>query len=726
MASQEELDRAREIRDIESDRVGISSELLQDLRDSSNAVSDRISQLKFEKQEKGDIRSITRDLNNIAKDNFTLGLKELGTGKNLAKIQKDQVKLQSSIFAASQLRDQFSESTVESEFELAIALEAQVQEAQKLAAELSIIEEESSNIANNFGVKPFSVAEDVVSSIPGLRQFSSSFKEAANSARSVAAAGGTSTKAFAAGAKSIASAAKAALPLLILTEVIDAFIRLDAGAGKIAKQLGISYQESLKLQSSLNGIANVSGNIFVTTQKLTTQFLALNDALGTRAQLESKLLTFQTQLVEQAGLQQKTAEQIGLLQLATGQTAEDITKTFLGAASALNFTEGILLSERQLLEDISGVSDNILASFAANPKALAEATFEAKRLGIDLNRLQTISRSLLDIESSIKNEFTAEVLLGRQLNLVQARELALRKDYAGVGREIRKQGIDLAYFSGLNDIRQQALATSLGMSSDELGKQLLLQEQLSGLGLQDEKAAAAKFELLKQQKGEQFAIQELGGGVLANQLASASASDRFNASVDKLKEVFTGVTMAIMPILDTFVSLVEIVGTLVQAFNPFIQLINVSNNLINDLLIAFGKLIKAAFQFKNFNFTGASETFKSISFQRTADAADAGVASVADQFNIKDDNPTFFSDSIQSNPQQISGQPLSQRSNDRNFGSSSTNLNSFQQEEQFFSGISQAVQKGASQANINVDLDGGRVSKRLSAPLAIDTRRYSY
>jgi len=671
MASQEELDRAREIRDIESDRVGISSELLQNLRDSSNAVSDQVSQLKFEKQEKGDIRSITRDLNKIAKDNFTLGLKELGTGKNIAKIQKDQAKLQSSILAASQLRDQFSESTVESEFELAIALEAQIIEAKKLSAELAVIEEESSNIANNFGVKPFSVAEDVVSSIPGLRQFSGSFKKAADEARSIAAAGGTSTKAFTAGAKSIASSAKAALPLLILTEVIDAFIRLDAGAGKIAKQLGISYKESLKLQNSLNTIANTSGSIFVTTQKLTTQFLALNDALGTRAQLESKLLTFQTQLVEQAGLQQKSAEQIGLLQLATGQTAEDITKTFLGAAGALNFTEGILLSERQLLEDISGVSDNILASFAANPKALAEATFEAKRLGIDLNRLQNISRSLLDIESSIKNEFTAEVLLGRQLNLVQARELALRKDYAGVGREIRKQGIDLAYFSGLNDIRQQALATSLGMSSDELGKQLLLQEQLSGLGLQDEKAAAAKFELLRQQKGEQFAIEKLGGGILANQLATASQADRFTAAVDKLKDTFTGVVTAIMPILDIFISMADIIGHVIKALDPLIK--------------SFSVVVSA------FNIFDGGE-----SFERSLEA----------QAQSINDSPIF--------------QKLGVDSQGRIPSSTTTPENN----EQFFEGISQAVEAGASRANIN--LDGGRVSKRLSAPLAIDTRKYSY
>lgn len=681
MASQEELDRAREIRDIESDRVGISSELLQNLRDSSNAVSDQVSQLQFEKQEKGDIRSITRDLNKIAKDNFTLGLKELGTGKNIAKIQKDQAKLQSSILAASQLRDQFSESTVESEFELAIALEAQIKEAKKLSAELAVIEEESSNIAKNFGVKPFDVSEDIVASIPGLRQFSGSFKAAANSARSVAAAGGTSSKAFAAGAKSLASSAKAALPLLILTEVIEAFIRLDAGAGKIAKQLGVSYQESLKLQSSFNQIANASGNIFVNTEKITAQFLAINDALGTRASLEGKLLVFANKLSEQAGIQQGTINKIALLTGDSGEAAEEFTNNFLGAARALNFTEGILINEKALLNDIAKISSNILATFADNPNALAAASFEAKRLGIDLNRLQGVANSLLDVETSLKNEFMAEALLGRQLNLIRARELALRKDYAGVGKEILNQGISLDYYSGLGIIKQEALATSFGMTNDELADSLLLNERLNELGLQDEKAARDKFELLKKTRGEQFAINELGAGALAQQLASTSQSEKFNASVNKLKEVFTGVVSALMPIFDVFVSIVGVVGNLLQILDPVIQLLNVVANLNNDLLSAGAGVVKAAFQTRSGNAEGASQTLSQINFERTKGAANQ-------------------------------------------FGTSVDNAVESAVPPDFYSGISNAVEAGASRANIN--LDGGRVSKRLSAPLAIDTRKYSY
>jgi hypothetical protein len=68
MASQEELDRARELNELESQRRGISEENLDSLRSASNVIQDQLRFLKFEKSERSEIRSITRDLNKIAND----------------------------------------------------------------------------------------------------------------------------------------------------------------------------------------------------------------------------------------------------------------------------------------------------------------------------------------------------------------------------------------------------------------------------------------------------------------------------------------------------------------------------------------------------------------------------------------------------------------------------------------------------------------------------------
>jgi hypothetical protein len=170
-------------------------------------------------------------------------------------------------------------------------------------------------------------------------------------------------------------------------------LKLDTGAGKIGKELGISYQQSLALQSSLTDISTVSGDIFLTTENLRKSFLAINNSLGLRATIDKELLQFQTALVERAGYSVEAATTITQLSAATGQSAEELTKTFLGQARALNAQEGILLSKKQLLESINKLSGQTLATFAAN-------TDLAKASGCAANVAKVCPESLLILSSN--------------------------------------------------------------------------------------------------------------------------------------------------------------------------------------------------------------------------------------------------------------------------------------------------------------------------------------
>jgi hypothetical protein len=336
MASQEELDRLKEIRELERELAGIRSDTLNDVRDMSNFLSDSASALKLEAAQHNQIRSLARQINKVAQESYTISLSEIGTSQNLAKIQKDRESLQKKITALSQIQKTFSESENRDQQEIAENISFQVQETQKLLTELKEVEEESSRIKNNLGVKGFAVTEDIVGAIPGLRQFKGTFSDAADSARQVAASGGSASKAFAAGAKSIGRAAAAALPLLIITELIKAFIQIDKSSGEIAKNLGISYNEATALNREFNSIAVNSDNIFVTTQNLSEAFLSINDSLGTNSSLSSDLLVTQTELVKQAGYSVETATQLSKLSLATGKSSKNITTEFLGQLTLLN------------------------------------------------------------------------------------------------------------------------------------------------------------------------------------------------------------------------------------------------------------------------------------------------------------------------------------------------------------------------------------------------------
>jgi len=342
--------------------------------------------------------------------------------------------------------------------------------------------------------------------------------------------------------------------------LVEAFFKLDSMVGDTAKSMGISYQTATQLNSSFVNMANSSGNLFVTTKGINESFNQINAALGTNGEISAEILVTQTELVKQAGYSVEAATMLSKLSLATGKPTKDIATNFLGQAKALNLVNGTAINEKQLLEDISKVSKDTLATFASQPGKLAEAAYEARKLGLDLEKLKGTQSALLDIESSIASEFEAEVLTGKQLNLEKARYFALTNDYAGLARELQKQDITRDSFGKMNVIQQEATAKALGMSADTMGGMLIDQEAMSKLSGIDGDNAKERFNNLVKEVGLTEAKKRLGNETLADQMASASIQDRFTASVEKLKEAFVGLMTPIMPILDAFSNLIGFIA----------------------------------------------------------------------------------------------------------------------------------------------------------------------
>ena len=81
-----------------------------------------------------------------------------------------------------------------------------------------------------------------------------------------------------------------------------------------------------------------------------------------------------------------------------------------------------------------------------------------------------IADKLLNFEESIESQLKASVLLGREINLDRARQLALNNDLAGALEEVVTQVGGEAEFNELNRIQRQALADSVGVSVQELSR----------------------------------------------------------------------------------------------------------------------------------------------------------------------------------------------------------------------------------------------------------------
>lgn len=98
------------------------------------------------------------------------------------------------------------------------------------------------------------------------------------------------------------------------------------------------------------------------------------------------------------------------------------------------------------------------------------AAVSAKSLGLNLSTVQKVAEGLLDIEGSIGKQMEASVLIGRELNLDRARQLALSGDLEGVLREVKNQVGGEAEFNRMNVIQRQKLAEAVGLSTSELAR----------------------------------------------------------------------------------------------------------------------------------------------------------------------------------------------------------------------------------------------------------------
>ena len=267
--------------------------------------------------------------------------------------------------------------------------------------------------------------------------------------------------------------------------LMDAFKHLDEDTGNIAKNMNMSYTEALKVTGELKSQAKASGDVFVTTAGMTETMLAVNDALGISVQLTGDQAAEFTSLREQAGLTNEELIGINALSATTGKGMKEITGEVMAQARLKGQELGVALNEKEILKEIGKVSAATTLSFGKNPGLIAEAVAATKALGLEMGQVEGIADSLLDFEGGIAKEMEAELLLGKNLNLEKARQAALDNDLVTLAEEIAKNVGDSADFAEMNRIQQDALAASVGMSREELGKMLFNQEQLVGLSAEE-------------------------------------------------------------------------------------------------------------------------------------------------------------------------------------------------------------------------------------------------
>lgn len=340
-------------------------------------------------------------------------------------------------------------------------------------------------------------------------------------------------------------------PVFLISELINGIIRADEETTKLGKSMSMTKSESADFRSNLEAAANDSGNMAVTGTKLVENFTALNQQLGFINNFTTDSLVTMTKLTEQVKLSKEAAGGLVTLSEARGTNAERDYKATLGASYELQRQSGIQQDLKTILEGVAKTTGQLRANLGANTVEIAKAVTLAGELGGELSDVQTVSKSILNFESSIAAELEAELLTGKELNLEKARQAALTGDIVGLERELADQLGTFTEFSKMNVIQQEATAAAFGLSSDKLSD-MLFKQQVMGRSAKELRAA--------------------GEDDLARMLEQQTASDKMAQTVEKLQAVMTNLGTAFMPVIEVLGLALSLVGLLVGVVTDLLAL----------------------------------------------------------------------------------------------------------------------------------------------------------
>ena len=254
---------------------------------------------------------------------------------------------------------------------------------------------------------------------------------------------------------------------------------LMVSAGKVLKNFSEVNKELGKVGDYTDGAAfNASLMSF-----------AFSDAAGTLKALSAEMggtedATFGAQLqtnlmANNLGISNVEAAQLsGSLARLNGSSLETAGNL---SDAARNLARANNIPVSQMMGDLAGSAEEFALFGKQGGDNILQAAGYAAKLGTNMGTLSKISEGLLDFETSITKELELGAILGKNINLNKARQLAYDGDIEGATKATLDQlgGIDA--FNKMDYYQKKQTADLLGVSVAELQKMATNQEKAAAM-----------------------------------------------------------------------------------------------------------------------------------------------------------------------------------------------------------------------------------------------------
>ena len=325
-------------------------------------------------------------------------------------------------------------------------------------------------------------------------------------------------------------------PLVVITAIGAAMLKNNKKITEFSRSMAMSTEDAKSFAGEFSSIAFSSDDINTTTANLVHNFQDMSEALGFMAKFSKDTLATSTKLQYSLGISAESVANLAGAAEVTGGNFDDQYKNALAISHEAQRELGVRVDLRKVLEQSGKITGQIRANLGGSIEEIAEAVTKATLFGSTLEDVANMGSKLLDFESSITSELEAEMLIGKNLNLERARAAALAGDQVTLMEELNSQMGSLEDFQNMNVIQQQALASAMGMTGDQLSD-ILMKQEIQGRTAEELKA--------------------MGKDELAAIVEKQDAQQSFNAAVAQLKGLLADSVKFLNPIMEGFSFIVQ-------------------------------------------------------------------------------------------------------------------------------------------------------------------------
>lgn len=298
-------------------------------------------------------------------------------------------------------------------------------------------------------------------------------------------------------------------------QIGDGFKNTIGFASELTKELGISGGEAAKL-----GFQNLAPSAMFSRYSIEELNQATKDfveTMGTSAGLTNDLRNSMAELTKM-GVGGAEAAKMALSMESAGGSAVDMTTSIKEMAQ----DSGVLASG--VFKDMASQQRLMVGMTEKEINLLAKKTIELHKQGVTLDDMHGIADSMMDIESTMKAQAKARVMLQGKLTQEQmagmtamtaaALEFQNTGDTSKLEEALKRTNMSAEEFKKLGPRGQEIYAQSIGLTADKLSE--VIQKQAQAQKIEEQgalgKAATAGLEMWERVPG---GIKEATTGLIA-------------------------------------------------------------------------------------------------------------------------------------------------------------------------------------------------------------------